>query len=200
MHYIIISRFEEPLDPVLESWTRDSSLSVRIYNKSRHVREGEIALPNVGREAHTFATACLDLYDEIDLGDTVTFLQAGFREHVDLDSLSQTFTTPDISVVPHARYIARCDLDGRPDHPGLRLAPAKRRLESICDIRLPEIFVFAAGAQYTVSASRIHRYSKRQWARLCDILGREYTFGHHDHDGIDPWQMERFWPSVFRGH
>ena len=200
MHYIVISRFEERLDPVVETWSRDPGISVIVYTKGTSPAPGDIALPNVGREAHTFAQACLDLYDRLETGDAITFLQAGFLDHVDLDSVSTIFRTPITSVAYHASHIAPSDLDGRPHHRGLCLAPAKQRLESIFDIRLPETFVFAAGAQYTVPAPRIHQYSKQQWNQLSGILGLEYVHGQHTHDGIDPWQMERFWPSLFDSH
>ena len=180
-------------------WTRDPSVAVHIYDKSSAPVPDSTPLPNVGREAHTFAHACIELYESLDLGDTVTFLQAGFRDHVDPEALCRDIDSMSLdTVVPHASHIARSDMNGNPHHQGLHLAGAKARLESIFNIRLPTTFVFAAGAQYTVPSTRIHQYSKRQWTRLRDILAREYTFGSHTHDGIDPWQMERFWPSVFK--
>jgi len=194
MHHIIISRYSEHIDPLVHAWIRDPKYTVHIYNKGPDDIQGSKSLPNVGREAHTFSRACMDLYDSLEKDDRITFLQAGFRDHVHLDVPDSNPSQP---IIPLAHVTTTCDINGRPHHDGLRLDLAKPRLEAILGISLPNVFRFAPGAQYTVRASCILRHSKEAWEDLTRVLGREYTIETHNHDGIDPWQMERFWWYVF---
>lgn len=80
MHHIVISKYTEPIDPLVHTWIRDPKYTVHIYNKGPDDIHGSISLPNVGREAHTFSRACMDLYDSLEKDDRHTFLQAGFRD------------------------------------------------------------------------------------------------------------------------
>jgi len=200
MHYIVISKYTEPLDPLIYTWSRNpGAYTVIIYDKGPPEKSTKkhIHLPNVGREAHTFARACVDVYDCLQPNDIVTFLQAGFRDHT--SSVDAVLHAPKHTMyIPLAYTLYTCNIHGQPHHNGLRLDLAKPRLESIVGISLPKTtFTFAPGAQYTVRAPCIRQHSKESWETLTRVLGREYSIGTHDHDGIDPWQMERFWMYVF---
>jgi len=194
---LVVARYNEPLDWVHRCSDFDEII---VYNKSDEtpdlghgitVRQ----LPNRGREAHTIVQGILDKYDTVENTDCIVFVQGWPFDHgVHVEDISRA-TPPSV-----LGKVLWCDMDGNPHHPKLNLRVAFQKLCDTFRVRFPNKngYTFCAGAQWCVSGFEIHQWSKETWNSLGDILDGEFKYGNHGHCKIDPWQMERFWPLVFR--
>ncbi|MDK2957217.1 MAG: hypothetical protein PWQ57_2713 [Desulfovibrionales bacterium] len=70
----VVARYREDV-----SWLGELGLPYRIYNKGPEPLPGAVALPNIGREAHTYLTHILAHYP--DFPDYTVFLQGAPFEH-----------------------------------------------------------------------------------------------------------------------
>ena len=193
MHWTVVARYTEDT-----SWLdqlRDlPETTILVLNKGGG-GEG-VQLENVGREAHSFAFFCAEWYDKLHDDDIVSFVQGYPFDHCP-DAIAK-ISDPEFTG-PLGKNLV-CDFNGWPHHPGLNVQNAWQQLCQIFNLDAASgrsIFSFCAGAQCQISAKRILQYDQSCWENLVLVLGREYAFDVHDHDGIDPWQMERFWHALF---
>ena len=108
----VIARYTEDV-----SWVRDMGLDAIIYDKSG--APAEHALPNVGRESHTYLHHLVTRYDN--LADYTVFLQGSCLDHLAPGTTPQTLgrRIRDLAArkVPFkglADFSIRCDALGRP--------------------------------------------------------------------------------------
>lgn len=180
---VVIARYQEDAswaDALPESW------DVFVYTKSSpKAGEGYYrVLPNVGREAETFARFVAEEYHTLSAYACVVFLQGDPTDHFDQASLRLSDL---VDIVPNFRHLGptvTCDGEGRPHHPGLPIAAVHRAIFG----REQDAYHFAAGAQYVVPTSRILNKSQYFWTELHALL-----LG----GAVCPWTMERLWPSAF---
>lgn len=167
---------------------------VFIYNKaedvSKHYRaqkanEHVIALPNVGRESHTYLTYINSMYDT--LPEHVIFLQGNPFDH--------TITLQKIQNVIDAKgrtrsvsgYDVESDGKGLPHHPGLNIDGLYTNLFG-SKAKHPVSYRYSFGAQYIVAKDSILSKPKTFWKNALDISMTSTMF---------PWEVERLWLYMF---
>lgn len=172
-----------------------SGASVTVYDKGASPpRSDWVRVPNVGREAETFARFICDNYQAWKhAGDStapaaVVFLQGNPFEHAPEQAVRAALAlrSAPAAPVPLGR-VHRCDHLGRPHHPGLLVGPA-HALVFGDDEPIPRAWEFCAGAQYAVPPSAILARPLRFWQRLHALL---------ESGAVDPWCAERLWPVIF---
>lgn len=185
--HVVIARFRESL-----AWVPrvlgDARVDVTIYNKSGDHSETAIPVPNVGREAETFARYVVDNYGGWGARPpgAIMFLQGHPFDHVAEEVVHAAARCGGVTEPQALGRIVACDENGLPDHPGLGVGEAHRLLFGKC--ARGGTWRFCAGAQYIVPAPAVLARPVDFWKRLHALLEREE---------IDPWCMERLWPAVF---
>jgi hypothetical protein len=175
---VVIARYQEPLD-----WR--AGLTARgfkstVYDKSGVPWDDHVDLPNVGREAHAYATHIALNYDR--LPELTVFTQANPFDHVPdfLDAI-RTPTCGFRALGPHRLVTGP---DGDTCHGGLPIAATFERLTGT---PFPGQAVFAPGAIFMAHRTLLRRYPRRWWEDLADELAQPRAQDHL------PWTMERLW-------
>lgn len=138
-------------------------------NQFEHfVVEKEVHLPNKGREASSYLWWILENYYK--LPDEVHFLQGNPFDHCDGNFKSTWYPTS--------------DKRGCPAHCGLRIEEISEPL----NIKLPDTWVFPAGANFTVSREELLKYDY-EWYQLAYKLSMEHEQG--------AWIFERLWGLIY---
>ena len=71
---VVVARFQEDV-----SWTTQLGFPVTVYDKSG--THGPLALPNIGRETHTYLTHIVRRYEA--LADCTVFVQGAPFDHME---------------------------------------------------------------------------------------------------------------------
>lgn len=174
---LVVARYRENVDWLqnLRDWR------IRVYDKDD--TGAPHPLPNVGREAHTYAYHVATRYD--DLAEVTVFAQADPFPHVP-DFLQQIeMPTAYFRRLGPNRMIA--GPTGDACHTELPLSKLYRYLTN-CEP--PDRYVFAPGACFVVHRSLLQRYPQAWWQRLTDYLGAPET------QAYSPWAMERLWATM----
>jgi len=177
---LVIAKYREDV-----SWA-DQFRGIRrtVYDKSGTVREN--ALPNVGREAHTYLHHILTRYD--DLAETTVFLQGDPYDHVP-DAHEQVW-----NLEKGAGYRNLCDHilvedgDGEPVHPGLRV---KEMYGALLGAPAADYYICHSAACFAVSRESIHARPRSFYQRAMGlVLDRK----------LGPWEIERLWQYIFQAN
>ncbi len=158
---------------------------VRIYKKGDNKGEWDYTLPNVGREAHTYFWHIVNFYSGL-RGDTI-FCQGDPFGH-DTEFLTK--------VLDPAIRTYGMTLDSEPDGgPQVHWCP----LHAYCEVLgLPklDIYRFAQGAQFRVSAEQIHARPLEFYKAALGLCSLKEVDG-----GVGgspaPWVFERLFDVIF---
>jgi hypothetical protein len=173
---VVVARYNEDV-----SWTKDLRAGrVLVYDKSGE--GGPFALPNVGREAHTFAKHVYENYEA--LAEHTVFLQGNPFDHCSKECVKDAVSSCPEEFLPIGK-IMECDESGSPHHPGLNLNVAA----SLIGIPAAENFRFCAGAQFVAPKHLLIARERSEWCRLVDLL---------ELNTVNAWQMERLWPAFLK--
>lgn len=177
---IVIARFKEDVE-----WAAEfATLDVIIYDKGDP--DSPNALPNIGREAHTYLHHIIKNYDT--LQDVTVFLQGNPFDHCGLQLPERIWQLHrGIEYLDLCRLALPEDQQGNPTQSGLPLA---EYYEKIFDEAPPEFFLCRVGACFAVSRERIRSRPIEFYERLMTIAV--------DHE-LGPWLLERYWRKVFGG-
>lgn len=174
---VVVARYKEDL-----TWTEHlKGFKVRVYDKGGDGRFE--SLPNVGREAHTYAHHVAERYD--DLAAVTVFSQGDPFPHAP-DFLEQV-GVPTTHFRPIGRDRIASGRKGDPCHGGLPNADLFFRLT-----RRPmaEKVWFAPGAIFAAHRDCLRRYPRVWWRELTDHLAEAST------QFYAPWTMERIWAEL----
>jgi hypothetical protein len=175
---LVVARYHEDI-----RWLkRFLPLSSIVYDKGDP--HGPDALPNVGREAHTYLHHIITHYD--DLADITVFLQGDPYAHVpDLDE-KIWMLEDDVQFLDLCDQLIVEDASGEPVHPGL---PLGKMYECLFHRQAPEHFLCHAAACFAVSRENI-RSRPRDFYEHAVKLVLEFELG--------PWAIERLWRLIFQ--
>jgi hypothetical protein len=218
MKVAVVSRYQEDC-----SWIKHLDLDhVFIYNKGEKINTkfGPTVsienLPNVGREAHTWAYHFLKHYDN--LADNTFLLQGDPFEHsgdlygrlvydyMEPTSLtsqyranwpSQEFKKKEKTIYPFG-YTVRlghisCYSGGQIND---TRAWFKERWEFMFEGDAPKDFYYPYGAMWAIPRKNVLIRDKNFWSIL-EMLLRNFKTAKMSDTIIDPWAMEALWPAVF---
>ena len=200
---LVIARHEEDL-----RWVRrvPASIRITIYNKGTTLalpleivrREGFSvnALPNLGREAHTYLTHLSERYEEV--APVTIFCQGHPFDHAPdfhtrLRGVSEGSESPD----PFLWYGFLEETD---DPRGKRLFvpwsknPERKELktgrlhEELFGGTTPDFFHFRGGAQFAVTREAVHRRDREFYLRALDLSVKIPLAAH---------SYERIWDRIF---
>ena len=200
---LVIARHEEDL-----RWVRrvPASIRIAIYNKGTTLalpleivrREGFSvnALPNLGREAHTYLTHLSERYEEV--APVTIFCQGHPFDHAPdfharLRGVSEGSESPD----PFLWYGFLEETD---DPRGKRLFvpwsknPERKELktgrlhEELFGGTTPDFFHFRGGAQFAVTREAVHRRDREFYLRALDLSVKIPLAAH---------SYERIWDRIF---
>ena len=200
---LVIARHEEDL-----RWVRrvPASIRITIYNKGTTLalpleiarREGFSvnALPNLGREAHTYLTHLSERYEEV--APVTIFCQGHPFDHAPdfharLRGVSEGSESPD----PFLWYGFLEETD---DPRGKRLFvpwsknPERKELETgrlheeLFGGTTPDFFHFRGGAQFAVTREAVHRRDREFYLRALDLSVKIPLAAH---------SYERIWDRIF---
>lgn len=109
---VVVARFREDV-----SWTAQLGFPVTVYDKSGTL--GPLALPNIGRETHTYLTHIVCRYET--LADCTVFVQGAPFDHMPSGATPATFASRiaqnvrlGIKFAGFAYFKLKCDRLGRP--------------------------------------------------------------------------------------
>ena len=195
---IIVARYNENIE-----WTKQLH-NVRIYNKGTPLLENEptvIALPNVGREGHTYYSHLVENYDN--LPDYTIFLQGNPFDHsphilANIHTYLVHMQEPnfDMDFAFLSENILECSLQECIFHPNLPLMDVYKHLFADdmythnVDVDPAFRFRFGAGAQFIVSKKIIHQRPKEFYKKIVELL-------EHDINPIEGFVIERFHKLIF---
>lgn len=156
----IIARFNEDL-----RWA--DRLNKVVIQKGVH-------LPNVGREASSYLHFIISAYDQLDDQTEYLFCQG--------DPFDHSFHVGKTGHYWGSEF--KCDADGYPEHPGLKLG------EFCLLLGIPRraAYTFRAGAQFKVSGETIKK-------RPLEFYKNAYELAMTDE--LAAWKFERLWPEIF---
>lgn len=174
---VVVAKYREDI-----SWLKSCPHQPVVYDKSGEAGP-HVGLPNVGREAHTFAHHVAANYDR--LPEVTFFVQGKPFDHVPniLDEFKKP-TSRFRALGPHRMITGH---DGDSCHRGL---PVKSLYESLTGRACPSEITFAPGACFVAHRSTLQRYPKTWWLNLEALLASLETQGTH------AWAMERIWAAV----
>lgn len=174
---LVIARYQEPLD-----WLGRVPSNVRVTAYDKSGDAGASALPNVGREAHTYAHHVATRYD--DLAAVTYFVQGDPFPHVpDLAGQLRRTTTGFLPLSPW-RLITHAD--GDESHRGL---PNAEIFTELTGLPFPETVRFSPGACFAAHRNVLQRFPRSWWQRLTQLLAE-------DTRRQLPWVMERMWGLI----
>jgi hypothetical protein len=185
---IVVSRYKEDVAWVKELSDLDRRISVKIYNK----HNGENALPNVGREGHTYVTHIVENYDSLD--DTI-FLQGNPFDHEIpkggiKNFIKQYFASDKIpDYYSFNTKLVLMDKNGYPWH-RLNPLPLGALYEKIFGKDTsPDVFEFTHGACFFASKDSITNIPLNNWKILLDSMKKMNKC-------IEVYCLERLWQSI----
>ncbi len=201
---VVVARFREDV-----AWTESLGLPVTVYDKSG--QPGPLALPNIGRESHTYLTHIVRRYDSL-AGFTV-FVQAAPFEHMPAGTTPQTFADRirqnvrlGLKCSGFASFKLKCDRLGRPHQmadpelhghrPGFgKDIPVGAVYEALFAGPVPETFLVPAPAGMLFVAR------ERILARPPDFYRKALEIVAADPDDANNTghAFERLWHLVFNG-
>jgi hypothetical protein len=186
------------MDVVIASYKEDLSYVKRISANTIVYDKGDrgigIQLPNVGREAQTYAYHIVKNYKS--LPEWTAFIQGNPFDHAphvlslinDFDRISESSKNEKFYFVGNS--IVRCDINGLPHHAGLDLAGFQIALFGTI-VQMDMMFV--AGAQFIVHRDLIKNKKLSFWKSVLRVLESDkYPDG--------PWCAERMWTYIFNYH
>jgi Protein of unknown function (DUF3431) len=183
--HLIISYYREDT-----SWFNDIKCfdELFLYNKNPDSDTG-IKLPNVGREAHTYAYHIFNNYDN--LGDINVFLQGNpfdhFYKNVNSIELNDFFKNKTYNL-----DIAEPVLQTMMEDP---TGYSKKAFVDCMISEPPEKIFFTPGAQWIVPKKCIHSKSRSFYEKICNELK---THRVDNWDGIyNAWNLEGIWNYIF---
>jgi hypothetical protein len=179
---IVVARYNEDLgwlNRLPQGW------GAIVYDKSETMPTTlSRRLPNVGREAHTFAEHICREYDR--LTDITVFSQGDPFFHCGQDFLDKLNWIPDgAEFVDLGNLLAESDHLGYPHHPGLPVGEIFRKIFPGRDC--PPRLDFGCGAFFAASRATIQRYPLEWWQQVRDVCASER---------MAPWVLERMWPYL----
>jgi hypothetical protein len=177
---LVVAKYKEDV-----SWLSRMNANHIVYDK------GSGQLPNIGREAHTYAYHIVNNYDS--LPEWTAFVQGKPFDHCqhlynlinDFDKIVEQ--NPEEKFFFLGTWITKCDLNGNPHHAGLDL---KLFQELVFGDVVQEEMTFVAGAQFIVHSDLIKNKSKKFWEKYLSIFEDKL----HPQDA---WCAERLWPYLF---
>ncbi|MCS6770853.1 MAG: DUF3431 domain-containing protein [Kiritimatiellae bacterium] len=191
---LVVARHREDL-----SWLRRVPRDIRIfvYDKSGAAAPGAIALPNIGREAHTYLFHIATRYDA--LADVTVFVQGRPFDHApDLHKRLRALSSGQESVADFRWLGFLVDED---DETGSRLFQTwskntERRPLNMAEFwrlvfgsePMPDRFVFFGGAQFAVTREIAHRRPRKFYEAALQIAGSFPDAAHC---------FERVWDRMF---
>ena len=176
---IIIARYKEDV-----AWAAEIGLPTLIYNKGPEPMDGAIALPNVGREAHTYLHHIIDRYDH--LADCTLFLQGNpFAHGQHLGARLDSMPLGGFSWLTD--FTLFCDEFGMPSH-GVHIPVGEMYNKLFHWPR--KRFIFGAGALFAAGRELVHSRPRRWWEDLLKMCDNEYADTY-------PWVLERLWIYLF---
>ena len=170
-HALIVAKYEEDI-----RWVQDfSNFNVFIYDKSAS------ALPNIGREAHTYIYHIVNKYHELD--DINVFTQGTPFAHV-LDKETLQSFRQDHKRFYFMNYIYVSEVDGQPHDKNLPI-------EKCCDeIGIPrqKFFLFSPGAVFAVTRATIQERPLEFYENILGLFEKVPRLS---------WVLERLWLYIF---
>ncbi|MHC1789077.1 DUF3431 domain-containing protein [Solidesulfovibrio sp.] len=201
---VVVARYREDV-----AWTARLGLPVTIYDKSG--APGELALPNIGRESHTYLTHIVRRYDAL-AGHTV-FVQGAPFDHMPPGTTAESFAERirqnvrlGLDFTGFAFFKLKCDRLGRP-HQMAEAALHGRRPGFGKDIPVGAVYeqLFAGPVPerflVTAPAGMLFVSSRRILARPLDFYrcALEIVAADPDDAGNTGHAFERLWPVIFNG-
>lgn len=201
---VVVARYREDV-----SWTARLGLPATVYDKSG--APGAHALPNIGRESHTYLTHIVRRYDDL-AGHTV-FVQGAPFEHMPPGATPESFAERirqnvrlGLAFTGFAFFKLKCDRLGRPHdmadaarhghRPGFgRDIPVGAVYEQLFIGPVPETFLVTAPAgMFFVARERILARPLAFYRRALQIVSAD-----PDDAGNTGHAFERLWQVIFNG-
>jgi hypothetical protein len=176
---VVVAKYKEDMGWLEQLRSAIPHVKTVVINKGADDYQPSIALPNIGRESHSYLWYIINNYDNLD--DFTCFVQGDpFAHSAVFVDLLRNFTGGD-RFYPFGPVYYTIK-DACPNHPGLFVS----KFDSL--IPAPEGWSFHAGAQFIVSRSTILKNSRDFYQKLLDA--------HLEHEDT-PWCLERLWRFVF---
>jgi len=201
---IVVARYREDV-----SWTAGLGFPVTVYDKSG--RPGPLALPNIGRETHTYLSHILRRYD--DLARHTVFIQGAPFDHMPPGTTPADFAARIAQNVRlglcfsgFAAFKLKCDRLGRPhdlsdpakhgQRPGFgKDIPLGEVYARLFAGPVPETFLIPAPAgMLFVARERILFHSREFYRQALDLVASD-----PDDAANTGHAFERLWQVVFNG-
>ncbi|EHJ46687.1 hypothetical protein DFW101_0670 [Solidesulfovibrio carbinoliphilus subsp. oakridgensis] len=201
---VVVARYREDV-----AWTAALGLPVVVYDKSGE--PGEHALPNIGRESHTYLSHIVRLYP--DFPDFTVFVQAAPFPHMPPGATPVSFAA---RILQNARmglkfsgfacFKLKCDRLGRPHQmadpalhghrPGFgRDIPVGAVYETLFAGPAPEAFLVTAPAgMFFVARDRILARPLAFYKKALELVVADA-----DDAANTGHAFERLWPLIFNG-
>lgn len=173
---LVVARYGESVE-----WLSHVSRRVRttVYDK---LYDGANPLPNVGREAHTYAWHVFHRYES--LAEITFFSQGNPFDHV-ADIVWETERP-----TWEFRALGRTMRTGPFGDAGHTNLPNAETYRSLTGLDFPELVLFSPGACFAARDSVLRRYPREWWRELVELLAdpANRSWG--------PWCMERLWQAL----
>lgn len=190
---VVVARYNEDIH-----WLNKLNCKKTIYNKGNDAIDGSIALPNIGRESHTYFHHIVENYEN--LSDWTFFIQANPFDHVkNMDWVIEGFPhtlehSGKIKIDGQVYFFTNghfkapifSNTDGSPFHfDKLDINGLLQMLE----IRTLSQYEFTAGCLFCASKEAILRNDKEFYQKCLEIsVTREKA----------PWEFERVMQYIFK--
>lgn len=178
---VVVAKYNEDI-----AWTQGLPYKVTVYDKSDAVTGNAVKLPNVGREAHTYAYHVATNYDR--LADVTIFTQGRPFDHV--PNFTTDIQEPVTRFTAYGQHTLESFASGDVNHPGLPLADLFCDMTSRCT---PPKVTFKPGAIFAVARDTLRQYPQAWWVRLAERLAAADT------QMWGAWTMERLWKELLVG-
>lgn len=178
---IVVAKYKEDV-----SWTTGLPYKVTVYDKSDAVTGNAVKLPNVGREAATYAHHVATNYDR--LADVTVFTQGRYADHA--PDLLEDIREPVTRFTAYGQHTLESFATGDANHPGLPLADFFCELTNRC---MPHKVTFKPGAIFAATRDTLRQYPQAWWVRLTEKLVAPST------QTWAPWTIERLWKELLVG-
>ena len=201
---VVVARYGEDV-----SWTAELGYPVTVYDKSG--RPGPLALPNIGRESHTYLTHIIRRY--ADLAAFTVFVQGAPFEHMPVGTTPAAFAARiaqdvrlGVTFTGFAAFKLKCDRLGRPHdmadpakhghRPGFgKDIPVGEVYRRLFGDPVPETFLTPAPAgMLFVARERILARPLAFYHRALALVVADPDDAHNTGHAF-----ERLWQIVFRG-
>jgi|APGre2960657404_1045060.scaffolds.fasta_scaffold03773_3 hypothetical protein len=185
---IVVARYNEDL-----SWLTKYKDACLIYNKGDSIDMPNVALPNIGRESHTYLHHIIEKYNELD--DVTVFTQANpfdhcpnFIHYIEL-MLEHGLNQPFVNLSSWVLKIDELNCTCWPYHRWDNLLP------EVVEFIFGEIFYkqiwFGAGAIFAVRKEAIQQRSLEFYQNAITLFPQTADCQGYGH------AFERLWPTIF---